>query len=37
MSKVAAKPGAKPAAQPSKVPEKKVFKAEDYATVIIPV
>ena len=37
MSKVVAKPGAKPAAQQPKAPEKKVFKAEDYATVLIPV
>jgi Ca2+-binding EF-hand superfamily protein len=38
MSKYAAKPAAgKPAAQPSKAPEKKAFKAEDYATLTIPV
>jgi hypothetical protein len=37
MSKVAAKTGTKPAAQQSKAPEKKVFRAEDYATVLIPV
>ena len=38
MSKVTAKgPAAKPAAQQPKVPEKKVWKAEDYATLTIPV
>lgn len=37
MSKVPAKPGAKPATQQPKAPEKKAFKAEDYATVLIPV
>ena len=38
MSKYAAKPAAgKPATQQSKAPEKKAFKAEDYATLTIPV
>jgi centrin-1 len=38
MSKVIAKPGqAKPAAQPAKAPEKKAFRAEDYASLTIPV
>ena len=38
MSKVTAKgPAAKPVAQQPKAPEKKVWKAEDYATLTIPV
>ena len=38
MSKVIAKPGqAKAPAQPAKAPEKKAFRAEDYATLTIPV
>lgn len=38
MSKVIAKPGqAKAPAQPSKAPEKKAFRAEDYASLTIPV
>lgn len=38
MSKAPAKgPAAKPVAQQPKAPEKKVWKAEDYATLTIPV
>ncbi len=38
MSKVIAKPGqAKAPTQPSKAPEKKAFKAEDFASLTIPV
>jgi Ca2+-binding EF-hand superfamily protein len=37
MSKTQAKPAGKPGSQQPKAPEKKVWKAEDYATLTIPV